>query len=68
MALYWSTQKKIMFFFGVLVIVVGALPLIVQYNLFALPSFIPVSGWKYQLMILVPGVLLVLFGKPSKSM
>jgi len=68
MALDWNTQKKIMFFFGVLVIIAGALPLIVQYyNAIALPSFIPLSGWKYQLIILVLGVLLVFFGKPSKN-
>jgi len=67
MAMDWSTQKKIMFFFGILVIIVGALPLIVQYNVVPLPLAIPISGWKYQLVVIVLGVLLIFFGKPSKN-
>lgn len=62
----WPASRKTMLFLGILVIIAGVLPLITQYNLIALPSFIPTSGLTYQAIIIVLGVLLIIFGKPSK--
>ena len=48
---------------GLLVVIIGGLPFLKQFNLMPESlNFIPVGGWQYQLMIIGIGLLSIIFG------
>ncbi len=52
---------------GLLIILAGALPLVVQYNLVALPASVPLTGAIYQAAIIVLGIAVIAIGKKDKD-
>ncbi len=63
----WTSFKKAIFIIGILIIVIGALPLLVQYEITSLPSAVPLSGWQYKAAIIVLGIFLLILARPSRA-
>lgn len=62
----WPKQARFLCIFGLIILIIGVLPLILEYKVLELPDFIPLSGLAYQAIIIVLGILAIFLGKPSK--
>lgn len=61
----WSSMRRNLFFIGLLVLIVGALPLLKGIDVLApYIKVIPTTGTVYQVAIIVLGLIAILLGRP----